>query len=99
MAARDAAKVQEAIESDSFLALPGSFDIHEWSIMERFAHDQAVGPHRDELVDALHGRGAFRMFLSAVRRLGLKDEWYRFRDSAFEEIAKEWLEVKSIEYE
>jgi hypothetical protein len=29
-------KDREAVESDRFLALPGSFDVYGWSIMERF---------------------------------------------------------------
>jgi len=67
--------------------------------MERFAEARRDDRQRDELLDATHGRGAFRMFKSAVRRLGIEQEWYRFRDSALEEIAKEWLEPNGIEYE
>ena len=92
-------KVREALESDRFLALPGSFEIHEWSIMERFTRDQTGDRPADELLDSLHGRGAFRMFRSAVRQLGLEDDWCRFRESAFEEIAKEWLEAHGIRYQ
>ena len=29
-------KIRAALESDRFLELPDRFDIHEWSIMERF---------------------------------------------------------------
>ena len=35
----------------------------------------------------------------AIHRRGLEQEWYQFRDSAFEEIAKDWLEANGIEYE
>jgi hypothetical protein len=92
-------KAREALESDRFLLLPGSFEIHEWSIMERFGQERGSARQRDELLDALHGRGAFRMFKSAIRRLGIEEEWYRFRDSAFEEIAKDWLESNGVEYQ
>ena len=91
-------KAREALESDRFLALPGSFEIHEWSIMERFALGQTDDRQADELLHSLHGRGAFRMFRSAARRLGLEDDWYRFRESAFEAIAKDWLEAHGIAY-
>src|SRR5882724_6147793 len=33
-------KIRAALESDRFLELPDRFDIHEWSIMERFARAQ-----------------------------------------------------------
>ena len=61
-------KIREALESDRFLPLPDSFEIHEWSIMERFGHGRESARQRDELIDSLHGRGAFRMFKSAIRR-------------------------------
>jgi Uncharacterised protein family (UPF0158) len=67
--------------------------------MERFGQGRPSARQRDELLDALHGRGAFRMFKSAIRRLGIEEEWFRFRDSAFEEIAKDWLDSNGIEYE
>jgi Uncharacterised protein family (UPF0158) len=92
-------KVREILASEDFLPLPGKFEIHEWSIMERFARsltDAAVG---DELDAALHGRGAFRRFKDAVRRLEIADEWYRFRDAALEEIAVEFLDAHGIAYD
>ena len=92
-------KVREVLASEDFLPLPGKFEIHEWSIMERFARsltDAAVG---DELDAALHGRGAFRRFKDAVRRLEIADEWYRFRDAALEEIAVEFLDAHGIAYD
>ncbi len=33
-------KAREALESERFLQLPTPFDIHEWAIMERFAHSR-----------------------------------------------------------
>ena len=51
---------------------------------------------REELLDAIHGRGAFRSFRSAIRRLDVEDEWFRFRKLAFEEIAKDWLRAHDL---
>jgi hypothetical protein len=91
-------KVREALESDRFLQLPGEFDIHEWAIMERFAHSRTTVEHRDELLSAIHGSGAFRKFRRSVQQLGIEEEWYSFRQVAFEEIAKAWLEAHHIPY-
>jgi len=52
-------KVQEVTASEDFIPVPSKFDIHEWSIMERFARSIADDDLRDELEAALHGRGAF----------------------------------------
>lgn len=66
--------------------------------MEQFAQSHSNARQRDEMLDSLHGRGAFRMFRSAIRRLGIEEDWHRFRDSAFQEIAKDWLETHGIPY-
>jgi hypothetical protein len=91
-------KMRAVLESGDFLALPDKFDIHEWAIMERFSNSQVRATWRDELLDAIHGAGAFRSFRSAIRRLGIEDDWFRFRQSEFEEIAKDWLEAHDISF-
>ena len=91
-------RVREALESDRFLELPGSFEIHEWSIMEAFGSSLEDERLHGEVLDALRGRGAFRMFRSTVRRLGIENDWYRYRESAFERIAREWLEANGVPY-
>ena len=90
-------KVRQALESDRFLALPDRFEVHEWAIMERFSQEQNERA-RKVLVDAIHGSGAFRHFRGAVERLGLLDAWYRYRVSAIEQIARDWLEEHKLAY-
>jgi len=92
-------KAREVLAAEDFIPLPGKFEIHEWSIMERFARSLTDAAVSDELDAALHGRGAFRRFKDAVHRLGIADEWYRFRDAALEEIAIEFLEAHGIAYQ
>jgi hypothetical protein len=60
-------KVRAALEGDRWLELPDRFDIHEWSIMERFSRAQSIERIRSELLDAIHGAGAFRTLRSATR--------------------------------
>ena len=91
-------KAREVLASEDFIPLPSKFEIHEWSIMERFARSLTDVAVSDELDAALHGRGAFRRFKDTVQRLGIADEWYRFRDAALEEIAVEFLETHGIAY-
>lgn len=91
-------KVRAALESDRFLRLPDRFEVHEWSVMERFSHAQENERVREELLDAIHGSGAFRMFKSAIRRLGLENGWYKFRDAEIEGIARDWLEAHKLPY-
>lgn len=92
-------KAREVLASEDFIPLPSKFEIHEWAIMERFAQSLKDAAVSDELDAALHGRGAFRRFKDAVQRLGIADEWYRFRETALEEIAIEFLEAHGIAYQ
>jgi Uncharacterised protein family (UPF0158) len=91
-------KARTVLTSADFVAVPDKFEIHEWSIMERFAISQADRATRADLLDALHRRPAFRKFTDAVRQLGLEREWLAFRLTAFEDIAKDWLEEHGIAY-
>jgi Uncharacterised protein family (UPF0158) len=91
-------KAREVLESEDFLPLPNKFEIHEWTIMERFAASLTDATESEELLTALHGRGAFRRFKDAIQRLGVAEEWYRFREAALEEIAIEFLDAKGIAY-
>ena len=90
--------IRAALESDRFLELPDRFDIHEWSIMDEFSRAQGSESIRQELADAIHGAGAFRIFRSAIRRLGLEKRWHQFRDEALAEIARNWLEEHKLPY-
>jgi hypothetical protein len=94
----DIPKVREALESGRFLCLPSKFDVHEWAIMDGFSRAQENDRVREELLDAIHGSGAFRMFRSTIRRLGIEQAWYQFRGRALEDIAREWLEEHNLQY-
>ena len=91
-------KIRDALEGDRWLELPDRFDIHEWSIMERFSRAQNIERIQRKLFDAIHGAGAFRAFRSAIRRLGLEQSWYQFRDEALADIARDWLEEHNLQY-
>ena len=82
--------------SDKYERLPGQFEIHEWSVMRDYSESVASDVHRSELLDAIHGGGAFRSFKSTIDRLELRDAWFRYRDDAIEQVAIDWLEAHDI---
>ena len=90
--------IREVLDSSDWLKLPDRYQIHEWSIMDRFCRTQD-SEARDELLDAIHGRGAFRAFRAAVERLGLRGSWFAYRRHALEEIASAWLEEHDLSWE
>lgn len=91
-------KVKRALEDDRMLALPDRVHIDEWRIMQDFAEKQEECRCRPELLSAIHGAGAFRQFKTAIQQMGLEDSWFRYREAAFEQVAKEWLKENKIPY-
>ena len=90
--------IHEILAAEHWLPLPTRFDIHEWAIMDAFARSRDDPDLSDELLAAIHGRGAFRVFKDAVYRRGVQQEWYRFRDEAVADIAAAWLDERGIAY-
>lgn len=86
------------MESTDWLQLPDKFEIHDWAIMESFCGTVEDPEHRAELLGAIRGPGAFRIFRHIVNTVGIEKEWYRFRDETYEKIAKDWLDEHGIEY-
>ena len=81
---------------ENFLSLPDEDDIHEWSIMEKFAESVKSGRIREELLRALHAKGAYRRFKDAVARHDIQSDWYEFRDEALKQIAIGWCEANKL---
>ncbi len=89
-------KVREVLQSDDFVALPDKFEIHEYSIMERFCLSLPDEALQNELLHAIRGSGAFRRFKAAIYRKEIQDDWYRFRNESLKRIATDFLESEAI---
>jgi len=79
-----------------YLALPDKFDFHEYHHMERFIGTIADDRTADQLWRAIKGKGAFRHFKDTAHRLGLIDDWYRYRDEALKKFMLGWAEVNNV---
>lgn len=83
---------------DDYLTLLSKFDIDEYEIIERFClsvSDKKIG---DMLLGKIRGSGAFRRFKDTMYRYGVEENWFRFRDEAYKEIAIAWLENHGFAY-
>ena len=76
---------------DDWLALPGKDEIDEWDMLDRFTESLPNEAVRAEIRDCIRGRGAFRNFKAAVRRRGIEQDWYAYKEQSFAEIARDWL--------
>ena len=91
-------KIREVLESGDFVPLPDKFEIHEYSIMERFCRSIESNDLRQELLHAIHGGGAFRRFKDTIYRRAIQDDWYGYRNNALKRIAADFLEVEGIAF-
>lgn len=91
-------KASEVFSTDDYCELPSKFDIHEYSIMERFCYTVEDDELNRRLLNSIRGRGAFRYFKDTIHEYGIADDWFRYRDQAFRDIAMDWLEANNIAY-
>src|ERR1019366_7963051 len=50
------------VSTDRFQELPTNFEVHEWAIMQDFSRSVESDRIREDLLQAIHGSGAFRNF-------------------------------------
>jgi hypothetical protein len=93
----DLLKLREIVDGEDWVALPDKFEIHEWSIMERFSRE-APEPLASELAHAIHGRGAFRNFRDLLHAHGAVDAWYEFKHEHLVGLVEEVLVVERIPF-
>ena len=89
---------EKVLRSDAYLQLPTKFDIDEYAIMQRFCISLEDEEMVDILLNAIHGSGAFRRFKDTLYQHCIEEEWYTYRQQAFEEIAEGWLKRNGIPY-
>ncbi len=87
------------VSTDRFRKLPIKFDVHEWAIMEGFSLEVKSDEAREDLLRAIHGAGAFRMFKDTIRRHRIEAAWFAFRAAALRQIALDWCEEHNIVWE
>ena len=87
------------VSTDRFEKLPTKFEVHEWSIMQDFSSSVESDRIREDLLNAIHGAGAFRNFKDALRRHRIESAWFAFRSEALRQIALNWCEENHIAWE
>jgi GTP diphosphokinase / guanosine-3',5'-bis(diphosphate) 3'-diphosphatase len=87
---------EELFEDERYVPLPSAFDIHEWRILRDFCRSRPEGALRERLLEAVHGRGAFRWTKAIIWEHELRDAWFAFRDEALAEVARSWAEEHDV---
>ncbi|NOU92475.1 hypothetical protein GC093_04390 [Paenibacillus sp. LMG 31456] len=72
-------------------------DFNEYETMEEFIgtlKDQNV---REELYEAIQGRGAFRRFKDGIVENDVDKQWYKYKESKIRKLVIEWCKEQGIE--
>lgn len=88
----------EVSESDDYIELPTKFDIHEYSIMEKFCLSLNDEELSDKMYHSIKGKGAFQRFKDNIYEYGIEEDWFKYRREAFKRIAIDWCEDNNIPY-
>ena len=81
-----------------YIKLPSKSDINEDDMMEKFCLSRKSKKDSELLLTALKGRHAFLKFTNILKKLKITDEWERFRDEAYKEIAINWCHENKINF-
>lgn len=81
------------------IMLPTRYDINEYEMMEDFAETISDTRLQNQLYISLNGSGAFRRFKDTCINFDIINDWYKFRDERYKEIAIDWCKENNIEFE
>ena len=81
------------------IMLPTRYDINEYEMMEDFAETIKDTRLQNQLYISLNGSGAFRRFKDTCINYDIIDDWYKFRDERYKEVAINWCKDNNIEFE
>ena len=81
------------------IILPTQYDIDEYSMMEEFAATVEDQRLQNQLYISLNGSGAFRRFKDTCINFDIINDWYKFKNEKYKEIAIDWCKENNIEFE
>ena len=84
--------------NDDYIMLPAQYDIDEYSMMEDFIEHVSNDVIYEDLMWSIRGRGAFRRFKDMCSYHDVLDDWYKFRDEKYKELAINWCKKNNIDF-
>lgn len=71
-------------------------EYHEYEITEEFIGTLVEEEIREELYEAIQGRGAFRRFKDGIIEHGVEKEWYEYKEKRIKELVIDWCKEHDI---
>lgn len=80
------------------ITLPTQYEINEYQIMEDFIETIENNEIKDNLRGLMQGKGAFRRFKDYCFDVNIIQDWYKFKEERYKQIAIEWCEQNDLKY-
>lgn len=80
------------------IILPTQYEINEYKMMEDFIETIDNSEISNNLQRLIQGKGAFRRFKDYCFDENIIQDWYKYRDERYKEIAIEWCKENELKY-
>ena len=80
------------------IILPTQYEINEYQMMVDFIDTIENLEIKNNLQKLIQGKGAFRRFKDYCFEMDIIQDWYKFRDERYKEIAIDWCKQNELEY-
>lgn len=80
------------------IILPTQYEIDEYQIMTDFIEIIENKKIKEKLQNIIQGKGAFRRFKDYCFQVNIIQDWYRFKEKKYKEIAIEWCKQNGLKY-
>lgn len=90
--------IKKILFSNEYLPLPGSSEVDEYQIMKDFSESFEDARMRDNLLNELVGKAAFRRFINFINLADLEEDWCVYRYERIKGMVIEWCQENSLKY-
>ena len=80
------------------IILPTQYEINEYQMMVDFIDTIENLEIKNNLQKLIQDKGAFRRFKDYCFEMDIIQDWYKFRDERYKEIAIDWCKQNELEY-
>ena len=80
------------------IILPTQYEINEYQMMVDFIGTIENLEIKNNLKRLIQGKGAFRRFKDYCFEMDIIQDWYKYRDEKYKEIAIDWCKQNQLEY-
>lgn len=80
------------------IILPTQYEINEYQMMEDFIETIENEEISNNLQRLIQGKGSFRRFKDYCFDVNIIQDWYKFKEEKYKQIAIEWCEQNDLKY-